>query len=149
MAAHDLVCNEIRRRIGNGKSTLIWGHPWLPDDPSPMVQTPMPAHLNGSLVSGLMDEQTNSWDLAILSDIFLPIDVLGISKLPVSPSYEDTWFWHGEDRGCYTIKSGYRLIVGEFDYSSNGFDHWSPFGKLKCLPNGKPSYGELSTISSL
>ncbi|XP_019160471.1 PREDICTED: uncharacterized protein LOC109157045 [Ipomoea nil] len=29
MAAKDLICSGVRRRIGNGNSTLIWGHPWL------------------------------------------------------------------------------------------------------------------------
>ncbi|XP_031120802.1 uncharacterized protein LOC116024038 [Ipomoea triloba] len=41
MAAHDMVCGGVRRRIGDGKTTLIWGHPWLPDDPTPMIQTPI------------------------------------------------------------------------------------------------------------
>ncbi|XP_019158004.1 PREDICTED: uncharacterized protein LOC109154732 [Ipomoea nil] len=28
MTAHDIIVSGVRRRVGNGKSTLIWGHPW-------------------------------------------------------------------------------------------------------------------------
>ncbi|XP_031120222.1 uncharacterized protein LOC116023365 [Ipomoea triloba] len=58
MAAHELICSGVRRRVGDGRSTLIWGHPWLPDEPDPMVQTTMPHELDGSLVSGLIDPTT-------------------------------------------------------------------------------------------
>ncbi|XP_031096825.1 uncharacterized protein LOC116001061 [Ipomoea triloba] len=37
VAAHELVCSGVRRRVGNGASTLIWEHPWLPDDLTPMI----------------------------------------------------------------------------------------------------------------
>ncbi|XP_019180227.1 PREDICTED: uncharacterized protein LOC109175419 [Ipomoea nil] len=50
MAAKDLICSGIRRRIGNGKSTLIWEHPWLPDEHDPMVQTEMPPQLAGAKI---------------------------------------------------------------------------------------------------
>ncbi|XP_031120886.1 uncharacterized protein LOC116024124 [Ipomoea triloba] len=66
MAAHSILCGGVRRRIGNGKSTFIWGHPWLPDTGDPMINTPMPPQLNGALVSGLMDEDSNTWDHSIL-----------------------------------------------------------------------------------
>ncbi|XP_031106091.1 uncharacterized protein LOC116010716 [Ipomoea triloba] len=115
MASHDMVCNGVRRRIGDGKSTLIWGHPWLPDDPTPMIHCPMPPTLNGSLVSGLINEDTGSWDHSILWDIFLPSDVNRITKIPISPVYEDSWFWHGDPRGCYTVKGGYRYLLGEVE----------------------------------
>ncbi|XP_019198920.1 PREDICTED: uncharacterized protein LOC109192682 [Ipomoea nil] len=52
MVAHEMVCGGVRRKIGDGKSTLIWGHPWLPDEPSPLVQTAMPPTLHAALVSG-------------------------------------------------------------------------------------------------
>ncbi|XP_019151022.1 PREDICTED: uncharacterized protein LOC109147820 [Ipomoea nil] len=75
MVAHDLVSSGVRRRIGNGESTLIWGHPWLLDNYDPMVGTAMPPYLEGSKVSSLIDTESNSWDLAILRDIFSPNDV--------------------------------------------------------------------------
>ncbi|XP_019177863.1 PREDICTED: uncharacterized protein LOC109173059 [Ipomoea nil] len=108
MAAHDLVCARIRRRIGNGQTTLIWGHPWLPDNPSPLVQTIMPEELREALVAGLIDPQTKTWDPHILSDLFVPDDVNRISMNPISPDYEDSWYWMGNPSGEYTVKNAYR-----------------------------------------
>ncbi|XP_019164582.1 PREDICTED: uncharacterized protein LOC109160792 [Ipomoea nil] len=113
MAAHDLVCSGVRRRIGNGKATLIWGHPWLPDDPSPL-QTLMPNELREALVVGLTDQSTNTWDPHILSDLFIPEDVARITRIPVSPDYEDSWYWVGDPKGMYTVKNAYRQIMGEY-----------------------------------
>ncbi|XP_031092290.1 uncharacterized protein LOC115996984 [Ipomoea triloba] len=137
MASHDMVCNGVRRRIRDGKSTLIWGHPWLPDDPSPMIQTTMPAGLNGSLVSGLIDEGSGMWDHTILTDIFLPNDVNRILKIPISPGYEDSWFWYGDPRGCYSVKNGYRYIMGECDNNPMVFDRWNLMWKIKVPPKWK------------
>ncbi|XP_031103094.1 uncharacterized protein LOC116006746 [Ipomoea triloba] len=137
MAAHELVCGGVRRRIGNGKSTFIWGHPWLPDEVDPMIQTPMPPHLSGALVSGLMNEDTNAWEPSILTDIFEPSDVNRILRIPISPDYEDSWFWYGDPKGCYMVRGGYRCIVGEFENSPTSFDKWSPFWKIKVPPKWK------------
>ncbi|XP_019166597.1 PREDICTED: uncharacterized protein LOC109162331 [Ipomoea nil] len=35
MAAKGLICSGVRRRIGNGETTLIWDHPWIQDDQEP------------------------------------------------------------------------------------------------------------------
>ncbi|XP_019150595.1 PREDICTED: uncharacterized protein LOC109147396 [Ipomoea nil] len=45
MEAKGLICNGVRRRNGNGKSTLIWDHPWLQNDQYPMIHTEMPPSL--------------------------------------------------------------------------------------------------------
>ncbi|XP_019185049.1 PREDICTED: uncharacterized protein LOC109180018 [Ipomoea nil] len=42
LAAKRLICSGVRRRIGNGNSTSVWGHPWLQDEDDPMIQTEMP-----------------------------------------------------------------------------------------------------------
>ncbi|XP_019179265.1 PREDICTED: uncharacterized protein LOC109174486 [Ipomoea nil] len=83
MAAHGLVCGGVRRRISDGKATLICGHPWLPDEPSPLIQTAMPDELSGAL----------------------------------------------DPRGCYTVKSGYRHIIGNEDVLGF-FDKWISIWKL-------------------
>ncbi|XP_031105088.1 uncharacterized protein LOC116009989 [Ipomoea triloba] len=146
MAAHELVCSGIRRRIGNGISTLIWGHPWLPDDPDLLVQTKMPQGFDGSLVSSLIDPATNLLDQAILQDIFLPIDVERILSIPISLDHEDSWYWHGDPRGCYTAKQGYRCICGEFANDPGLLINGYLSGRLNRLPNGRLFFGELSRM---
>ncbi|XP_019168364.1 PREDICTED: uncharacterized protein LOC109164064 [Ipomoea nil] len=120
-AAHSLICGGIRRRIGNGNDTLIWGHPWLPDDPDPMIQTNMPQELAGSRVVGLIDQDTGTWDPHILRDLFTPDDVARINRIPICPDYSDTWYWQGDPNGNYTVKGGYRLVVGNYAHSVGGF----------------------------
>ncbi|XP_019179523.1 PREDICTED: uncharacterized protein LOC109174723 [Ipomoea nil] len=83
MAAHGMVCSGVRRRIGNGAKTLIWGHPWLPDNPN----------------------------------LFIPEDVARITMIPVSPDYEDTWYWKGEKNGVYSVKNAYRQIKGDYEHN--------------------------------
>ncbi|XP_019198269.1 PREDICTED: uncharacterized protein LOC109192130 [Ipomoea nil] len=112
MAAKSMVCSGVWRRIGNGQDTRIWDHPWLQDEQEPMIQTEMPPQLANARVAGLIDQDTGTWDASILSDIFVPEDLSRIMKIPVSPEYEDTWYWHDDPRGIYSVKSGYRCIVG-------------------------------------
>ncbi|XP_031101861.1 uncharacterized protein LOC116005764 [Ipomoea triloba] len=134
MAAHGLICGGVRRRIGNGNSTLIWGHPWMPDTGDPMIQIQMPPQLAGALVSGLISEDSGTWDHSILTDIFLLDDVVCILKIPISPNYDDTWYWFGDPNGCYSVKNGYRAIVGDHTNPHNSFDQWNLMWKLKVPP---------------
>ncbi|XP_019173613.1 PREDICTED: uncharacterized protein LOC109169222 [Ipomoea nil] len=105
MAAHAIVTAGVRRRIGNGQTTLIWGHPWLPDNPSPLVQTDIPEELREARIAGLIDPRTNTWDPLILSDLFILEDVNRIIMIPVSPDYDDSWYWMGDPKGTYTVKT--------------------------------------------
>ncbi|XP_019153741.1 PREDICTED: uncharacterized protein LOC109150305 [Ipomoea nil] len=114
MAAHAMVVSGVRRRIGNGQTTLIWGHPWLRDNPSPLIQTEMPEQLREARVAGLIDLQTHTWDPHILSDLFIPEDVERINMIPISPDYEDSWYWMSDPKGTYTVKNAYRRIVASF-----------------------------------
>ncbi|XP_019197377.1 PREDICTED: uncharacterized protein LOC109191248 [Ipomoea nil] len=134
MAAKSIICSGVRQRIGNGESTLIWTHPWLQDDQDPMIQTEMPVQLQDAKVVGLIDQQTRTWDLSILTDLFHPSDVANILKIPVSPDYDDTWYWPGDPRGVYSVKGGYRLIVGNYGNENGTFTKWLTLWKLKIPP---------------
>ncbi|XP_019181991.1 PREDICTED: uncharacterized protein LOC109177145 [Ipomoea nil] len=136
MAAKELITGGVRRRIGNGESTLIWKDPWLQDELDPMVQTEMPLQLADAKVAGLIDQTTGTWDPHILADIFQPSDVPRILKIPISPEYEDTWYWYGDPNGCYSVKNGYRRIVGTYN-TSMGFDRWNTLWHLKIPPKWK------------
>ncbi|XP_031111762.1 uncharacterized protein LOC116015729 [Ipomoea triloba] len=94
----------------------------------------MPQSLDGSLVSGLIDPVTKTWDQDIIRDIFSPTDVNRIVSIPVCPDYEDSWYWNGDPRGCYTVKDGYRRICGEINNVAGGFDKWLSLWKIKSPP---------------
>ncbi|XP_019153683.1 PREDICTED: uncharacterized protein LOC109150222 [Ipomoea nil] len=53
MVAQDMVCSGVRRRIGNGETTLIWEHPWLLDEHDPMIQTERVPHLAKAPIRGI------------------------------------------------------------------------------------------------
>ncbi|XP_019158183.1 PREDICTED: uncharacterized protein LOC109154900 [Ipomoea nil] len=142
MAAQNMICSGTRRRIGNGKTTLIWDHPWLQDEQGPMIHTDKPPYLNNAAVVGLIDHNTQTWDADILADIFNPTDVTRIKKIPVSPDYEAMWYWHDDQGGNYTVKSGYKTIVGNLN-DNTGTHNLLRLWKLKVPPNGKHSYGRL------
>ncbi|XP_019173831.1 PREDICTED: uncharacterized protein LOC109169405 [Ipomoea nil] len=137
MAAKDLICGGVRRRIGNGKSTLIWDHPWLHDENQPGIITEKPPQLAQAKVVGLMDQQTGTWDPEILTDIFVPQDVEQILKIPVSPDYEDMWYWYGDPRGEYSVKEGYKAVIGDYSQTAGTFDKWKKLWSLKVPPKWK------------
>ncbi|XP_019183824.1 PREDICTED: uncharacterized protein LOC109178739 [Ipomoea nil] len=100
----------------------------------------MAAHgmeLRNAHAAGLIDQQTNTWDPHILFDLFIPEDVARISMIPVSPDYEDMWFWKGESNGVYTVKNAYRQIKGDFEHNPCAFDKWVTLCKLKVPPKWK------------
>ncbi|VFQ64823.1 unnamed protein product [Cuscuta campestris] len=114
-----LVARIYKARIGNGANTLVWGVPWLSDAYDPMVHTAMHPQLQGTRVMNLVDPVTHSWDIPLLHDLFIPEDVEHIVRVPLSLEFEDSWYWHDDPSGCYTVKRGYRNIVGEFSLHTN------------------------------
>ncbi|XP_019181378.1 PREDICTED: uncharacterized protein LOC109176400 [Ipomoea nil] len=132
-----MVIASVRRRIGNGKTTLIWGHRWLLDDPSPLIQTNMPEELRSAKVAGLIDEQTTNWDPHILADLFVDEDVSRILKIPISPDYDDSWYWLGDPNGIYIVKNAYRNIMGTYEHTPREFDKWITIWKMRVPPKWK------------
>ncbi|XP_019178178.1 PREDICTED: uncharacterized protein LOC109173404 [Ipomoea nil] len=131
LATQELICGGVKRRIGNGKLTLIWDHPWLHDEQNPRIITEKPPQLAQAMVMGLMDQETGTWDQDILTDIFIPVDVIQILKISVSPEYEDMWYWYGDPRGEYLVKIGYRKVVGDHTHQVGAFDKWLKLWKFK------------------
>ncbi|XP_019155034.1 PREDICTED: uncharacterized protein LOC109151888 [Ipomoea nil] len=97
----------------------------------------MPEELREALVEGLIDQHTNHWDPHILTDLFDPDDVARISRILVSPAYEDPWYWLSDPKGIYTVKNAYRSIVGNYDHDPGAFDKWVTLWKLKVPPKSK------------
>ncbi|XP_019190788.1 PREDICTED: uncharacterized protein LOC109185263 [Ipomoea nil] len=89
MAAQGLINRNVRRRIGNGDSTLVWGHPWLMRGSEPRILSKKPAHLGEVKVSGLIDPTSATWDTPLLNELFSAVEVEQILAIPISPAYDD------------------------------------------------------------
>ncbi|XP_019190786.1 PREDICTED: uncharacterized protein LOC109185261 [Ipomoea nil] len=53
MTSQSLIRSGCRRRIGNGRTTKVWEHPWLPDSQNPFVLTDQVTQLPDLMVADL------------------------------------------------------------------------------------------------
>lgn len=128
LAAQQLVRKGSRRRIGNGEDTTVWNSPWLPCLNDGYMTTDMPPELEHVKVAGLMTVDGENWDEEVLADICNNRDRNLIRRIPISHSLNrDSWFWLQEEKGCFTVKSCYRMITGEqvCDYAGFWRKLWS------------------------
>ncbi|XP_019156834.1 PREDICTED: uncharacterized protein LOC109153396 [Ipomoea nil] len=109
---------KARRRIGNGRATQVWSHPWLPDSLDPYVSTLQPATNQGWTVADLVDDSTGAWNDNVIQQTFNTRDAALIYKLPLNGIYDDLWFWEGDITGNYSVRSGYRRLGGDLAPSS-------------------------------
>lgn len=98
-------------KIGNGDSVNVSKDPWIPDLNCSRITTPMIPGMEETKVSSLFKIDKAEWDIDLLRDIFQANDVERILKISVSYSgAEDTWTWLDDEKGAYTVKSGYRRL---------------------------------------
>ena len=87
------------------------------------------------MVSSLIGEQTKSWRMDIVQQVFLPMDVDTIKNISFSSQLpEDKLMWIGDMRGFFTVKSAY-YITQEYLCTSQGASHlmgarWGNYGEL-------------------
>lgn len=111
LEGRDILKQGIIRRIGNGHTTNIWDHNWIPKEGSlrPIVSRV----LNPSqLVSELLHPATGSWNENRVREVFLPTDAEAIMRIPVCTSnVDDFWAWHPEKKGRFTVSSTYKFMI--------------------------------------
>ena len=83
----------IVRRIGNGQTTEVWAHNWIPRSGmmrlvSPLI--PNPPHL----VSELINVYEATWNEQLVRSVFLPVYAEAILSIPLyTRNIEDFWAW--------------------------------------------------------
>ena len=111
-ATKKLLEKGIRWRVGNGAQIRIWKDPWIPK-----LSRFIPRRLDmeegdEARVSKLIDEDRYQWDRQKIDQFFSKEIGLMIQAIPLgTPHDEDTLVWDNEEHGCYTVKSGYRLLM--------------------------------------
>jgi hypothetical protein len=92
------------KRIGDGTNTRIWEDPWIPTNMGlrPIVRRP---GSGVTLVHELMNPQSGEWNEEILETKMASVDVQAILKIPTGRLEEDSWAWHLERHGNFTVRS--------------------------------------------
>nr|GMD79625.1 uncharacterized protein LOC109164833 [Ipomoea batatas] len=122
--------------MGDGHSIRVWDDPWLPQLDSSYIQTIMPSQLSGIKVEALLNAEKTNWDLDIIHAIFDSEDRDAILSIPVPQTkHPDKFIWAGEEKGVYTIKSCYKLLVRGL-ISGVSLD-WANMWKLSIPPKVK------------
>ncbi|XP_074351320.1 uncharacterized protein LOC141690414 [Apium graveolens] len=135
MASQDIVKQYCRRKIVDGKSTIVWHIPWLPCRENGYPTTTPHYELKDIVMHNLMRDDHKSLDVNILNDLFNERDRLLIEQISIpSRSRPDSWYWALDDKSAFSVKSCCRSIRGENTNTEGGF--WKQVWGLK-LP-GKP-----------
>ncbi|VFQ76132.1 unnamed protein product, partial [Cuscuta campestris] len=153
LESQSLLLEGIRRRVGNGRDTLIWDSPWLNDSQQPCILTERPPFMPNLPVEFLIESGSGHWKEEVVREWFLPVDVQRILALPLGTISDDNWYWEGPSQGAYSVKEGYRRSVGELTVCP-GFSKWRQLWRVSVAPKLKVCVWRalrdiLSTISSL
>ena len=88
--------------------------PWLPCKQNGFLMTEVPDQLRDITLQSLMQVNQRVRDEEILQDICNDRDRLLITQIPLlMRDRDDEWFWMFEDKGEFTVRSGYRVLQGE------------------------------------
>lgn len=100
-------------KVGNGRDIKIWGQKWIPSTSDFLIHSPPPHAATVHLVSDLIDAELGRWKNPLVQSIFQASEVTKICSIPLSlRSIPDQFIWHDAVNGEYSIKSGYRLVMG-------------------------------------
>nr|POF10930.1 hypothetical protein CFP56_16045 [Quercus suber] len=106
----DLIEKGSFWRNGNGKSVQIYKDAWLPSLDG-RLNSPVMQLAPESTVDSLINSKSGLWDTNLIDLCFYPLDALLIKSLPLCSSPQpDTLVWRSELSGCYSVKSGYKLL---------------------------------------
>ncbi|XP_074306671.1 uncharacterized protein LOC141641928 [Silene latifolia] len=114
----------LRRRIGNGQDTLVWGQPWLYGNERGKVISPCQPGYDGVRVADLFQPGNAGWDVEKLHHLFMPFEVQRILNIRVSPNLpRDDWFWCLEKSGEFSVKTAYACLI-EDQNNMGGPSNW-------------------------
>lgn len=136
----ELLQVGLRKRIGNGSHTSVYMDQWVPGLEGFRVQP------SGSidLTLKVADLRTVSggWNEGRLRSLFSIREVEAILSIPVvQTSIDDSYLWHYNKHGKYSVKSGYWVFMnqrrrdeGVTSLSADVTQYWRHLWKLKVPP---------------
>uniref|UniRef100_A0A2N9GCE4 RNase H type-1 domain-containing protein n=1 Tax=Fagus sylvatica TaxID=28930 RepID=A0A2N9GCE4_FAGSY len=116
MGAREVIKKGSIWRIGNGEHIRIWGERWLPVAHHHTIISPRSQQTTVTHVAHLIDQDTRSWDTAVVKANFLPFEaeiILGI--LLCNTRNEDMLIWGGTRAGHYANRQRLNQPTDEID----------------------------------
>ncbi|GLU12062.1 hypothetical protein SLE2022_287710 [Rubroshorea leprosula] len=111
-SSKELLSRGCRRLLGDGRSTEIWGDPWLPGNSEYCLQSPRPPNCELRYVSDLIDDSSHAWNRDLIQNTFSSYEAHLILSLPISwAQREDRWTWSLTRHGTYSVRSGYHCAM--------------------------------------
>lgn len=127
----DLLKKGLIWRVGNGRSIRVWHDNWIPR-PFSYKPITLQGRCRIRFVSDLLNDN-GSWNVRLLQEYFLPVDVNEILKIRASPRHEDdTLAWGPGKFGVFSVKSAYQLGFEEAHRSSATGSSSRPNGRRSC-----------------
>ncbi|XP_043811002.1 uncharacterized protein LOC122723283 [Manihot esculenta] len=140
MASRELIRRVTRWRVDNGEKVLVASAPWISkediffaDDGPDFIEP----HL---CVCDLFEGNGRVWNIAFLMKLFSPRDFRAIISIPISiTNKEDSFLWHFDKRGVYTVKSAYFMymdLLGRSSFNVGG-ELWTSLWNVSVPPKVK------------
>ncbi|KAL6130521.1 hypothetical protein ACLB2K_068900 [Fragaria x ananassa] len=93
-------------KVGDGTQIQIWTDDWIPEVPRYRVHKPPNCEIQ--FVHELINHDSRTWNVQVISSLFPPDITLQICSIPLSRRVlTDRMIWKPEKRGFYTVKSAY------------------------------------------
>ncbi|XP_074278373.1 uncharacterized protein LOC141601964 [Silene latifolia] len=124
VGARGVLERGLRRRIGDGRDTRVWGQAWVVGSQSGKIISSCEPGNELMKVADLLEPHGREWNVTMLNQLLLPFEVQRILNIRISPNKpKDTWFWSVEREGDYSVKTAYASLVGD-SYESGGPSNW-------------------------
>ena len=111
MHGRDLLARGLIWRVGEGTKINVLHDNWIPRNGSmvPLGATYVP---NTVKVADLPTPEGTTWDEKKLLQVFTPSDVQDIRQILIEgPGKEDFWAWKPDERGSFSVRSSYHMIM--------------------------------------
>lgn len=108
----ELLKQGVIWRVGNGAQIRAWRDPWIPRDSNHHPRTDQGRCRYRWVADFLLPDGT--WNIGRVQQYFSEEDTVVILKIQTSRRNEvDFVAWHPEERGIFTVRSAYHLVLNK------------------------------------
>ena len=123
-ATKNILSKYSKLGVGDGSHILVFKNPWLHVEDNGMITKSLGERYNSVTIKELMMPGEQKWDKDLVSDLFNSRDRELILSIPFGVrKANDNWYWMVDDKGLYSIKSGYK--IQQFRYEDGKVEIWT------------------------